>query len=279
MIIELDETSFWEVDNELLGSGTYSIVFHCSSGARIFCALFEEDSSMTGEFATQTVTKDNVTATFDVFGDNNYVAFYPDGSVKMMLDASGVTASLPSVTQCASGGYSIAIFNSYTDTTTTSMLGSSCGDIVGKVFDPTNSCYDYYSDSPYCNNMKLCNDSSYSYSCTSGFTCAPGDLSATPRYQKFLPQAPIAETFTYLSVQANMPIPFSQLLDKSIVIYCPDNDGSRGLGNSIIACAKLGPQSNGNPTSAPTLAPIADATIYNAVLSIIIAFITIIINV
>jgi len=101
---------------------------------------------------------------------------------------------------------------------------------VGNVYDPTRSCFSNNSDSEYCYDEKLCNSTSYDYSCdpvNNLYSCSPSDLST--RWNGVITNN--NSTFSISGVD-RLLMPLELMIGKSIVIEC-QND------YTPVACAEI----------------------------------------
>jgi len=180
------DSSFFEVTPDDMFWGDYSVVFHCNGGDRAFCAPFVKSWNKT----TMSIPAQNATATavayFDTVGNDSYAMFTPSGAVYISMASIiwhifnwNFGANHGNTTGCPNFSYGIFNMNSTWDLDVASATGFDCYDYVGDFWDPTHQCMNF-SDSPYCYDDGLCDDSGYSYDCTydtDRYSCAPGDLS------------------------------------------------------------------------------------------------------
>jgi len=223
-ITSLSASSFWEVDSKDVRGR--SIVFHCANNdARAFCAGFDNESDSSINVLDQPSTTADESYLASIFyHDSNptgYLAFWKNGNYSGGFNFKNFD------TTCTS--YIYRIYDSWTSSSSSLIGDSSCSAAVGSVYDPTVSCL-YGSDSPFCNytNYYLCDDTTYSYSCTSSsrYSCSPSDLSG-----KYGAITTSKDIYTFSGSDALLP-PFNLIEGKSIVLECSDYSAK-------VACAKI----------------------------------------
>jgi len=210
-------------------------VFHCgSSNARAFCAPFDDEDDISDNEMRQNVPSENMKATFSDL-DDSFIALNDDGTYEVSVDLSRLMTSLPCV------NISYRIYNTWLGDDSSYVGNTKCSYIVGKVYDPTVSCLDN-SDSEFCNGTILCNDTSYSYNCSSmndRYYCSPSDLSG--KYGNLETRGTI-DTFSFKGTDELM-IPLFLTEGKSVVLECSDY-------STKIACAKFTTESTSSSIKA-----------------------------
>jgi len=252
-LMSFTDSSYFEVTPDDMDLMNFSIVFHCNSGSRAFCAPFIEDTSTS---ATQSIPEQtNVTgytsvgAYYDDIGSK--IQFFTNGSVEMYWDPT----YLYEETGCDNFSYGIfEAGNMSWDYSNGYMLtGDDCADYVGDFYDPTHQCMDF-SGSDYCNATGLCGDANYSYSCdfaSDRYSCAPGDLSGKMGSVS-------ADSVTYATLDSTALIPRVSTLDGMMaVFYCGNN--SEGI--SYGACAPIRNETEFTTTASPSN-PTMEAVFY-----------------
>merc|ERR1711971_159030 len=166
--------------------------FHCSSGARAFCALLEESDTE----ATATVpSQGSAESAMAIFSGLDLAVLPSEITIAADGSVSGFIAAQSAYTDVETDGcatFELGVFEAGSTTLETGALGDECADAVGAFYDPTHQCPSF-SNSEYCTDGKLCMDPDYSYECdfaADRYSCAPGDISG-----KF-GQIDPAETFT-----------------------------------------------------------------------------------
>eukprot|EP01083_Nonionella_stella_P026420 72711_1 len=174
--------SFYEVVANSHLSGK-SVVFHCNSGTRAFCAPLkpDQDTTLTYSARNQDADTETVVASFDVLSDDSQIELDPlFGIVSIKFDATSIEFTEDAY-GCSEFEYGIFEPVDGVDLET-SAAGDDCSVAVGAQYDPTHQCLPW-SGSPYCDDGILCSDSSYEYECSPyifeyfQYRCAPGDLS------------------------------------------------------------------------------------------------------
>lgn len=240
MMLSAEVSSAWEVMPEEIEG--FSVVFHCNSGDRAFCALFQESDTV----ATATVPSQGssvgamaIFSGLDLSILPSEITIAPDGSV------SGFIAVQSAFTDAATDGcdmFEWGVFEAGSTALEMGALGDECADAVGAFYDPTHQCPSW-SNSEYCTAGKLCADPSYSYECdfaADRYSCAPGDFSG-----KFGSIDP-AETLSISETgQAELVPIASDLVGKVLAVYCAEADQSE---LTVFACAPIMEYATPSPT-------------------------------
>eukprot|EP01084_Bolivina_argentea_P060033 109670_1 len=219
-------TSFYEVypDDQL---ADLSVVFHCNSGTRAFCAPLELSTTAVTESVVPQETSQTVVALFDVLSDDSEIRLSPTGGVSITFDATNIEFTEETF-GCSEFEY--GIFEAV-DTLETSAAGDDCTVAVGDQYDPTHQCLPW-SGSPHCDDGVLCTDSDYSYNCDGDYSCAPGDLSG--KFGNYVDVANTVFSKGSLSEVTLIP-PTGDLIGKIAAIVCPKTDDTK----KFLACAKF----------------------------------------
>lgn len=174
-----NDSSFFEVTPEDVAG--YSVVFHCNTGARAFCAPFVDS----GVASTKTIPEQDTNVTiagtyFDTMSNSSVALFYSTGAVLISVDPSNITDS----TGCSEFSYGLFELDNVTwaESSNFSAVGDDCDDYLDSFYDPTHQCMNF-SGSEYCDygttNPSLCGTGP-SYSCNyteDRYSCAPADFS------------------------------------------------------------------------------------------------------
>lgn len=232
--ISRTDSSFYEVNAaEVHG---YSVVFHCNSEERAFCAQFVESTEdATLSKPAQTNAKSVLADFSSALDSESIIILYPNGDVFVDLD---VTHKYIPDAMCERLRY--GVFEPGNMKLSESNLGGACNEYVGAQYDPTHACL-ANSSSPYCSNGVLCdenNDSNYIYNCSFAqdrYSCAPGDLSG--KFGLITDPANTPLSVEYIGRDSLIP-PTDSLIGKVMVIQC-ENAGIDGYNPMHIACAPI----------------------------------------
>jgi hypothetical protein len=208
-----------------------SVVFHCTGGARMFCAPFTLTNENTVDSPHGRPEQTDVTTLYADFSDSigvGYIELSSDGSYQYgFASEEEINCEI-----CKSSDLSYYIFeewNSIYDSLF-DMSGDKCMEATGGyTWDPTVSCLDL-SGNEYCTDNYPC-DSTDAYSCdytTDPYSCAPGDLSGkygTLDVNSWNSEIPITE----YGFDRTMPDLYT-IKSYSVGIVC---------GDTIVACARF----------------------------------------
>lgn len=232
----LSAGSYWELKSAEVWKK--SIVFHCANtDARAFCATFSVEGETEVYEIEQNATAEAILpdttlgALIEIsIGGLIYPGglflFYPNGTVAVLL-LQFFTGTGVGIGKCSE--YSYRIYDSWSVENASLITTEGCIAAAGNFYDPTISCM-YDSESSYCKyDYRLCNDSSYSYSCNytaDRYSCAPGDLSGKYGIAKF-------KNYTYIfSGEDDLLPPLDSLIGKSIGVECASS-------GELLACAGI----------------------------------------
>eukprot|EP01083_Nonionella_stella_P079457 218054_1 len=260
-LLEIDETtnkvvisgnetygSYWEPSVELLygepnfkGFASKSIVIHCNSGERAFCApILRGQSSEQSKDLTDDQT---IETTLEDAGDQ-----FKDMFIKWKKDSGGPLMEflIPDTLSCAT--WDLYLYNEWPyddyESGITADVNCDLGKLGG-IYDPTHTCI-ANSSSEYCSDGKRCDSTSVTYSCTVAaeyYDCAVGDIVGRI--------GTITGTGQLQSVADPLSPPLFTLGNKAVVFVCTDTTTDIEVNN---ICA-LTVQTNGTVvfgTPAPT---------------------------
>lgn len=222
-----NDSSFWEIDAEEIVNK--SVVFHCNTAAaeRAFCAQFRVTSDENpNNNLKQIGSVPGVIADFsEVLQTPSTITMIEDGTYQVSLDVTKINVTCPIL--------NYRIYDTWTSDKPSLLGGSSCAPAIGDFYDPTKTCLPS-SDEKYCITGKLCNSTSWTYSCNYNadpYMCSPSDLSGK--------WGPLNNTLKMLEINGKDDLlpPLDKLVGKSIALLCQDDLVS--IDSTLIACAEL----------------------------------------
>ena len=148
----------------------------------------------------------SATSLIGYIDSSTYVILANNGSYMVSIDTSSYTCS-------GTQSLRYRIYEQFDDE------AESCSEAVGSLYDPTVSCA-YDSNSEFCTNWHVCNDTDYEYSCdfeNYPYLCAVSDLSG--KYGEI----EISGNTEMISGVDQIMVDLSLLTDKSLVIQCSDD--------------------------------------------------------